>query len=236
MRLPIIVSSSVALLVVGSLGLIAAVQPNSPARVAPWKLKNHLGKRVTMCGRVVTHGCSDKDRATILDLEEPYWENGGAILITELVRRSFPPRLEDGYVLGNICGTGTVERREERYVVAVEKPDGIVVTKRPPRVPFSADAVRPCDEGVQLPAVTREVRANYTSAAIRAKQQGRVFLEAVVRPDGAVGEVRVLRGLPSLGLDEQAVSAVRQWRFKPGTVQGRPTAVIVPVELSFRLK
>ena len=214
-----------------------AEQRESPGRIPLGKLKDHPGKVATVCGRVVTHDCADEDRSTTLDLDKPYWEKGGAVLITEQARRNFPRRLEDGYALAQICATGTIERREDRYVVRVERPDQITVEKQSPAVPFSTDAVRPCDHGVRLPTLIREVRPNYTREAMRAQQQGRTFLEGVVHPNGSVGEVRVLSGFqPSFGLDEQAVIAVKQWRFKPGTAAGREVPVIVTLELSFTLK
>src|SRR5207248_2979539 len=77
--------------------------------------------------------------------------------------------------------------------------------------------------GVTLPRVLREVKPQYTSDAMRAKVQGTVLLECVVKPDGTVGDVQVIRSLdPTFGLDQQAVVAARQWRFAPGTRMGEP--------------
>jgi periplasmic protein TonB len=85
--------------------------------------------------------------------------------------------------------------------------------------------------------LTYEVQPNYTRSAMRAHQQGLSFLEAVVLQDGTVRAARVLHGpRPDFGLDQEAVNAVRQWRFKPGTDGKRPANVVVPIELSFRLK
>jgi TonB family protein len=38
------------------------------------------------------------------------------------------------------------------------------------------------------------------------------------------------------GLDEQAVTARKKWRFQPGTKDGKPVAVEVTVEMSFKLR
>ena len=78
-----------------------------------------------------------------------------------------------------------------------------------------------------------------TIAATGAKQsyQGVVELEAIVLPDGSVGEVRIVRSLDSVfGLDQEAIKAVKQWRFVPGTRLGQPVAVLVGVELQFTLR
>jgi len=91
--------------------------------------------------------------------------------------------------------------------------------------------------GVTTPVVLREVKPAYTSDAMRAKVQGSVLLECIVRPDGSVGDVKVARSLdPVFGLDLEAMKAARQWRFRPGMRQGEPVAVLVVIELTFTLR
>ena len=91
--------------------------------------------------------------------------------------------------------------------------------------------------GVILPRLVREVKPQYTSDAMRAKVQGTVLLECVVRPDGSVGDVQVLRSLDAtFGLDQEAIRAARQWRFTPGTRLGEPVSVVVTIELTFTLR
>jgi periplasmic protein TonB len=91
--------------------------------------------------------------------------------------------------------------------------------------------------GVLNPRVLREVRPQYTSDAMRAKVQGTVLLECVVRPDGSVGDVQVVRSLdPHFGLDEEAIKAAKQWRFAPGTRLGEPVPVLITIELTFTLR
>jgi TonB family protein len=49
--------------------------------------------------------------------------------------------------------------------------------------------------------------------------------------------VRIVRSLDSVfGLDNEAMKAVRQWRFSPGTRTGEPVAVLVTIELAFTLR
>ena len=91
--------------------------------------------------------------------------------------------------------------------------------------------------GVNLPRVLREVKPQYTSDAMRAKVQGTVLLECVVRADGSVGDVQVIRSLdPTFGLDQEAIKAARQWRFAPGTRLGEPVPVLITIELTFTLR
>ena len=91
--------------------------------------------------------------------------------------------------------------------------------------------------GVDTPRLLREVTPKYTAEAMRAKVQGIVLVEAVVLPDGTVGDVEVIRSLDKVfGLDEEAIRAARQWRFLPGTRFGEPVAVLVTIELTFTLR
>ena len=89
--------------------------------------------------------------------------------------------------------------------------------------------------GVTPPRLLREVRADYSDQARRANIEGEVELEIVVRSNGTVGDVKVLRGLGG-GLDERAINAVRQWRFVPARMKGTPVDVIVQVGVEFRLR
>jgi len=58
----------------------------------------------------------------------------------------------------------------------------------------------------------------------------------VVDKDGKIapGTIQVVHSL-GLGLDEQAIKAVSQWRFKPGTKDGKPVAVQAAISVNFRL-
>jgi TonB family protein len=104
---------------------------------------------------------------------------------------------------------------------------------------FGNGAFRPTpnDPRVAPPTLLQQVPAVYTTAAARARIVGRVELDAVVLPDGTVGQVRVVKSLDKAnGLDDQAMGAAREWRFKPGTLDGKPVPMIVGIVLSFSLR
>jgi TonB family protein len=62
-------------------------------------------------------------------------------------------------------------------------------------------------------------------------------MEAIVLEDGTVGEVVVTESLDrEYGLDDEAVKALRQWVFAPGTKDDKPVAVRVEIEMKFTLK
>ena len=89
--------------------------------------------------------------------------------------------------------------------------------------------------GIEPPRLLREVKADYTEDARRRGISGDVELEIVVRRDGGVGDVRVLKGLGA-GLEQRAIAAVRQWRFAPARRRGEPVDVIVEVAVEFTLR
>ena len=70
--------------------------------------------------------------------------------------------------------------------------------------------------------------------ARKAKYQGTCVLWLVVGPDGRPRDIRVARSL-GLGLDEKAIEAVKTWKFEPAMKDGKPVAVQINVEVSFRL-
>jgi TonB family protein len=91
--------------------------------------------------------------------------------------------------------------------------------------------------GVVLPSVIREVRPNYTEEAKQARIEGTVLLGCVVGSNGIPRDIMVTRTLDAvLGLDQAAIEALEQWRFKPGTKDGKAVDVQVDVEMTFTLR
>ncbi len=75
----------------------------------------------------------------------------------------------------------------------------------------------------------------YPEAARRARIEGMVILECTIGKDGIVKETKVMRGLP-LGLTEAALDAVRKWRFKASTLNGKPVEVLYILTVRFSLQ
>ena len=86
------------------------------------------------------------------------------------------------------------------------------------------------EDGVKAPVLTKEVKPRYTEDAMRRQVHGTVEVEAIVLADGTVGDVTVKTSLDP-ELDEQAVIATKQWRFRPGTKDSKPVDVLVQIEL-----
>lgn len=97
-------------------------------------------------------------------------------------------------------------------------------------------AYRP-GSGVESPRLLRDAKPQYTADAMRAKIQGRVEIECIVETSGQCGRIQVVRSLdPVFGLDQEAIKAVRQWRFVPGRLKGQDVPVIITIELTFTLR
>jgi len=208
-------------------------------RVDVREVRKHVGKSVTACGSVTTYHCPRPQRTTYLDLDAPYWEEGVSVGIPAGNRSAFGVRVEDRYASRTVCATGRVQRENKRYVITVSEPSDLRVDREPtmPPVRLEPTAVRACDDGVELPQLIVSVKPEYPRGARAKYREGIVLLDGVVLTDGTVGDVVVVHSLDAAsGLDVEAVKAFKKWRFTSGTVAGRPTPVIVGVQIGFDLR
>jgi len=88
--------------------------------------------------------------------------------------------------------------------------------------------------GVTLSGCFYCPQPSYTDAARRARYQGTSKFNVVVDENGRATSISLLDPAGN-GLDVQAIKAIRKWRFKPATKEGKPVAVCVVIEVSFRL-
>jgi len=105
----------------------------------------------------------------------------------------------------------------------------------PPPPPPAAPAPVRIGGQIQPPALVRRVEPTYPPMAVSAHLQGMVILEAIVDAEGTVTDVKVLRSVSPL-LDREALAAVRQWRYSPVVLNGRPVPFVLSVSLSFSLR
>jgi periplasmic protein TonB len=103
--------------------------------------------------------------------------------------------------------------------------------------PGSGDEPYGVGNGVSAPIPLRRPPPAYTAEAMRARLQGVVVLNCVVRPDGKCSDIRVLKSLDSMfGLDQQAIASAREWVFRPGMRMGQPVPVLVTLEIGFTIR
>jgi TonB family protein len=149
---------------------------------------------------------------------------------------------------------GTIQKRNNSYVLQfspVRVADGNAL--KPTFIEVEASEfldsfARPLPPGVLH--LNRKVRNNeldmplcqhcpdpsYTGPGRHYEVQGTAILEVLISTNGNAQQIRPVR-LLGYGLDEQAFDAIKKWRFKPATLRkdGTPVAVIIPVEITFRL-
>jgi TonB family protein len=102
------------------------------------------------------------------------------------------------------------------------------------QAPAPANAPYRIGGGVTAPSILLKVEPEYSEEARRARMQGKVVLFVIIDPQGKPGSLKVIRSL-GLGLDEEAIKVVEQWRFRPGMKEGRPVPVQATIEVNFRL-
>jgi protein TonB len=88
--------------------------------------------------------------------------------------------------------------------------------------------------GITEPVVITQVEPEFSEEARRAKYPGDVIVSLIVDATGMPQNVHVLHGV-GMGLDEKAVEAVKQYRFKPARENGKPVAVYMNVDVGFHI-
>ncbi len=94
--------------------------------------------------------------------------------------------------------------------------------------------VRRIGGGVSAPVLVYQVEPTFSEEARKAKVAGNVLVNIWVDEKGNPTHVRVVRGV-GMGLDEKAVEAVKQYRFKPAMEGGKPVTVEMNVEVGFQI-
>jgi TonB family protein len=105
----------------------------------------------------------------------------------------------------------------------------------PPQAAPAPPAAAPAKLGgqVQQAEVVSRTNPEYPLAARQARVQGAVVVLASVGPDGRIKSARALSGPPLL--QGPAVAAVKQWIYRPATLNGAPVESETRVELKFTL-
>lgn len=106
-----------------------------------------------------------------------------------------------------------------------------------PDGPPSSEPEGPIQVGgdVKAPEKVFAPQPTYTEIARKARVQGVVIVQAIIDKAGNVTNIKVLKGLP-MGLEEAAVEAMKQWKFKPATLNGKAVTVYYNLTVNFKLQ
>ena len=88
--------------------------------------------------------------------------------------------------------------------------------------------------GVSAPEVIHAVDPQFTDSARQAVYQGTVSIQLIIDSQGNPQDIHVIRHL-GMGLDDKAIEAVRQYKFRPAMYQGHPVAVQMVINVDFHL-
>jgi TonB family protein len=89
-------------------------------------------------------------------------------------------------------------------------------------------------ECATVPRPLSKVNPSYPEKARQARKQGTVTIGVIVARDGSVTGAHVVKGVDE-DIDRAAIQAVNQWKFEPGTYQGKPVDVELTLTVNFRL-
>lgn len=100
-----------------------------------------------------------------------------------------------------------------------------------------ADALFPSKKGgiITAPIPISTPEAKYTIEAKKKRIQGICLVSLIVDAYGVPQNPRVVKSI-GYGLDEAALEAVKAYRFRPATKDGHPVAVLMSIEVNFRLQ
>jgi periplasmic protein TonB len=92
--------------------------------------------------------------------------------------------------------------------------------------------------GVSSPTLLHKEKPQYTPEGMIRRIQGEVHLHCIVLTSGAVGSCDIVKPLDAnqYGMDNQAIKAAKQFRFRPGVREGQPVNVMVRIELEFNMR
>lgn len=203
--------------------------------------------------RVVVHSDNPTTELTVAQVSDLFlkktrkWEHGGAVEPVDLppgspVRQAFsrdvhgrpPEQIETFWQQKVFAGEAVTpeKRADDAEVVAfVEGRPGAIgyVSRSAPL----GDAVKPLDLVTEPRPVHREP-ARYPETARRHRVEGVVVVKVTVGTEGQVRDVEVVQGRPG-GLTQEAVRALKLWKFEPATRNGEPVEWEVEIPIGFKL-
>lgn len=147
-----------------------------------------------------------------------------------------PPRLPAGFVPvsgDGVRGSSLIDLISNHGTIEPPPAPPVAPTPPPPPVVMKPELLRRGGD-VQAANLIYQVKPVYPPLARQARVQGAVVVEAIINKDGAIESLRVISGNPLL--NQAAVDAVKQWRYRPTLLNGDPVPVLTTVTVTFTLQ
>jgi TonB family protein len=197
----------------------------------PEVIDEHSGRRVLCAGYAASFGTFKLD-----------WEiNQRRHDFPENVRPQSPWTLSGGgyrreYMVDSSPVTFIFDRSDSRLLAIYDPGDDIDTDGVEPEEPVRRSPREPGFGGVSLPELIPESKVEplYPSEALERGLDGSVTLSVIIHEDGGVGEVTILAAEPEgIGFEEEAVRAVRRWRYEPSMYEGEAVEVRYTIYIPF---
>jgi TonB family protein len=142
------------------------------------------------------------------------------------------PELDTQDILNELAGSMSPTQISVAIEQAAAWAPGAEPTAKDHFIPF------PMDIGATEPTLimASKVDPDYPESHRIERQQGRVILLAVIRKDGTIGEISILRSnMMHSDFEKAAYAAVSQWRYEPAMKDGKPVEVLFQIWVSFTI-
>jgi protein TonB len=113
--------------------------------------------------------------------------------------------------------------------VGVDGPPSTTAT-----VAAEPDVPLPVGGDVKAPVVIRRVQPLYPKTALTIRLNGSVIVECIIDKTGRVRDARVVRSTSPL-FEREALEAVQQWQFAPGSLHGNAVDTIFDLTVTFKV-
>jgi len=111
----------------------------------------------------------------------------------------------------------------------------IGIPEREPKPPVGI--VNQNTTGLESPVFLKRVEPEYPAMGHRIRMEGYVILEAILRADGSIDEIKVVRGLGKgrFGFEDAARKALAEWTYLPGKLHGKTVDVRMTLRIDFQM-
>ncbi len=102
--------------------------------------------------------------------------------------------------------------------------------------PFTPPAASPAGRNIRPPKVVKRVEPLYPAGARAFGVTGIAIFACVIDKNGSIRDIAMKKALPAPTLSYMAMEALRQWKYEPGTIDGKPVDVLFNLTINYKLR